>query len=152
MKRTTLVGLISDTHGMLDPRVLDAFAGVAHIVHAGDIGDMELLTELETIAPVTAVRGNTDGGQLPWLEAIENIQIAGCKIRVLHDLSESAGTIPRDALVVVSGHTHVARVSRRAGVLFVNPGSASEPRARKGASVAILEIGAAGVDARIVEL
>lgn len=152
MERPILVGAISDTHGTLDPRVLDEFAGVAHILHAGDVGGLDVLNQLETIAPVTAVRGNTDNASMPWLELQERLQVAGCPIRILHDLDDAGGRIPSATRVVVSGHTHVAYIVERGGVLFVNPGSASEPRGGAGPSVAILEIVAGTVRARIVML
>ena len=124
------IGLISDTHGILDNKALDALAGVDRIVHAGDVGDPAILTGLATIAPVTAVRGNTDGG--PWarrLPPADMISLAGRTLYVLHDLTtldldpEAAGV-----QVVVSGHTHQAEIKTIRGVLYINPGSASRPR------------------------
>ena len=157
MSRPALVGVISDTHGTLDPRILEALADVEHIVHAGDVGGPEILAQLESVAPVTAVKGNTDGGILPWLDGQESIQIAGCTIRILHDLSDLAGRVPPGVHVVVSGHTHLPAVYERDGVWFVNPGSASRPRGRSRRSVALIEIaatgiGAPGIDVRIVEV
>lgn len=151
------VGVISDTHGTLDPRILEAFADVAHIVHAGDVGGPEILARLERVAPVTAVRGNTDGRTLPWLDTRESVRIAGCGILILHDLDELAGRVPPGTEIVVSGHTHVPVGFERAGVRFVNPGSASRPRGHSRRSIAIIEIAATEVgtpeiDVRIVEI
>lgn len=147
-----VVGILSDTHGELDPAIDRVFSGVDHIIHAGDIGDTDILERLELIAPLTAVQGNTDRGWLPWLETTERAQVAGCRIRVVHDLGDAGGRIPAETDVVVSGHTHIARIDERAGVLFVNPGSASDPRGDLGPSVALLEIDEHGIVARIIEL
>ena len=128
--KTLSVGLISDTHGLVRPEALGALAGSAHIVHAGDIGDPEVLEALARIAPVTAVRGNNDLG--PWAKELresETLEIAGTRIYVIHDLSgldldPAAAGID----VVVSGHSHRPAEERRGGALYVNPGSAGPRR------------------------
>lgn len=132
-----IVGLISDTHGYLSPEALTALNGVGHIFHAGDIGSAEVLRHLRALAPVTAVRGNTDHAD--WstrLPRTEMVVLNGICFYLLHDLTlidlEPAST---GIHVVISGHTHQHAVQRNKGVLYVNPGSASQPR--HGGSVSI---------------
>lgn len=112
--------MISDTHGLVRPEALAALQGSTHILHAGDIGDPEVLEQLRIIAPVTAVRGNVDKGE--WAQALPEIEVFeadGVSIYVLHDLGqldlkpEAAGF-----QVVVSGHSHVAKYENRNEVLF----------------------------------
>lgn len=124
--RSVSVGLISDTHGLLRPQALEALRGCRHIIHAGDIGGAQVLEALGAIAPVTAVRGNNDTGA--WarrLPGTDEVEIAGTRIRVVHDLSELD---PGDCEVVVSGHSHRPKKELRGGVLYVNPGSAGPRR------------------------
>ena len=129
-ERSILVGVISDTHGLLRPEALAALRGSQHIIHAGDVGAPEILDKLATIAPYTAVRGNVDKGawerNLPETEVVE---IGGISIYVLHDLArldlkpEAAGFN-----VVISGHSHIPRQEERNGVLYLNSGSAGPRR------------------------
>ena len=150
------IGLVSDTHGLLRPQVLEALRGSDHIVHGGDIGkDAAILEQLRAIAPVTAVRGNNDVGD--WAAAIretETIEIGGIHVHVLHDLKALAldpGAQQID--VVVAGHSHKPLVERRGAVLYVNPGSAGPRRFSLPVSVALLQVSAHGeVSARIVDL
>ena len=140
------VGLISDTHGGLDARVLSLFAGqgpLAAIVHAGDIGASPgILWELEAIAPVTAVLGNCDHAMPGFdLASVARTTISGVRVLAIHDFRDLGG-IPDDVDVVVCGHSHVPRVEYHGDVLVVNPGSASEPRRMWRRSVGILEIAA----------
>ena len=150
------VGLISDTHGRLDPRVLCIFADadVVSIVHAGDIGTSpDVLWELEALAPVTAVLGNCDR-EIPGfaLGGRARVTAAGVRILAIHDFAD-LGEIPNDVDVIVCGHSHRPNVTWHGRVLVVNPGSASQRRRMPGTSVAILEIGASGgLAARIVAL
>jgi putative phosphoesterase len=148
------IGLISDTHDLLRPQARLALAGVAHIVHAGDICDRCVLTELADIAPVTAVRGNNDRGA--WaheLQATALVEIGGVSLYVLHDLAE-LDIDPRAAGVhaVIYGHSHQPRIDERDGVLFVNPGSAGPRRFKLPISVGFLEISAGTVAARLQTL
>ncbi|HEX6938483.1 MAG TPA: metallophosphoesterase family protein [Longimicrobiales bacterium] len=154
-----LVGLISDTHGQLRREVFDRFAGVDRILHAGDIGRAELLVELEAIAPVIAVWGNTDGfdvrSRVP--EMAETV-LEGWRIRVLHGHqlgSPRPGALREahpDADVIVYGHTHRASVDRADGRLVVNPGAAGPARFRLPPSVALMTVERGAVDVRIVAL
>lgn len=148
------IGLISDTHGLLRPQALACLRGCHHIVHGGDIGDQAILQELSALAPVTAVRGNNDKG--PWAEALpefEFLQFGALCVHVLHDLAQLS-IDPRGAgvRVVVSGHSHRPRIEERAGVLYVNPGSAGPRRFRLPIALGELAIDGDTVAARIVEL
>jgi len=125
----TIVGLVSDTHGLLRPETLAALRGARLIVHAGDIGAPEVLDALARLAPVVAVRGNNDTG--PWarrLPARATRTIGRCTILVVHDRKELRGDPPAGVDVVVSGHCHRPAVARAGAVLFVNPGSAGPRR------------------------
>ena len=148
------VGLISDTHGLMRPEALVALAGVSHIVHAGDIGSAEILAQLRTIAPVTAVRGNNDKGA--WANGIaehEVVAIAGKSIYVLHDLNElDLDPAAAGFAVVVTGHSHKPAISTRDDVLFVNPGSAGPRRFKLPICVAMLEIEGDAIRAQLREL
>lgn len=146
-----LVGIISDTHGHLRPEVAEAFTAVDLIIHAGDIGNHEVLQELRAIAPVRAVRGNMDGGWAHDLPATEVVEIGEVLIYVLHDAylldldPAAAGFV-----AVINGHTHRAAIEKRRGVLFLNPGSAS-PYSSTG-TVALLNIRGESLKPEVVEL
>ena len=148
------VGLISDTHGLMRPEALEALAGVAHIVHAGDIGTAEILEQLRAIAPVTAVRGNNDKGA--WASGIaehEVVEIGGQSIYVLHDLKElDLDPVASGFSVVVTGHSHKPLITTRDDVLYVNPGSAGPRRFKLPISIAMLEIAGKTTQAQIREL
>lgn len=139
-----LIGILSDTHGSLDPRVSALFRekGVEHIIHAGDIGPLSLLAKLEAVAPVTAVLGNNDYNLMgAGIEYAENLQVNGVRIRVVHQIRDAfLGKNPCD--VLVHGHTHKPCAVRDPyhDVLTVNPGSVSRPRNEKGASIALLNV------------
>jgi uncharacterized protein len=148
------IGVVSDTHGLVRREALDALAGVAHIVHAGDVGSADVLTALERIAPVTAVRGNNDHGA--WAERLPEratVEIGGIRLLVVHD-REAVGTAELDdgVDVLVTGHSHRPRIQRWASALHVNPGSAGPRRFTLPVTVARLSIADGGTAARIVEL
>jgi len=149
-----MIGLISDTHGLVRPEVLPVFAGAALIIHAGDIGTSEVLKELKSIAPVIAVRGNNDKDA--WASAIPEtkvIQVGKVSIYVLHDLKEidvSPGAAGYQ--VVVSGHSHRPLIDKREGVLYVNPGSAGPRRFKLPITVARLTIEGPKVEGEVVNL
>jgi uncharacterized protein len=129
-RKPKTIGLISDTHGLLRPQALRALKGSDLIVHAGDVGDPEILEALKTIAPVFAVRGNVDTE--PWAQALpetEGIETDSVTIYVLHDV-HALGLDPGAAgfHVVVSGHSHKPVREEKGGVLFINPGSAGPRR------------------------
>jgi putative phosphoesterase len=125
-----LIGVISDTHGLLRPEALAALRGSNCIIHAGDVGSPEILERLSAIAPVTAVRGNIDNSawarKLPETEVLE---LGGLSIYILHDRAQ-LDLKPKAAgfAVVVSGHSHVPKQETRDGVLYFNPGSAGPRR------------------------
>jgi len=148
------IGLISDTHGLLRPQAVDRLRGAAHIVHAGDIGALEILTELRALAPLTAVRGNND--RALWargVRATETVLIAGVSVHVVHDLAElEIDPVAHGVRVVVCGHSHRPHIEERDGVLYVNPGSAGPRRFRLPIAVARLEIDGTDVRATIEEL
>ena len=127
------VGLISDTHDMLRPQVFDVFEGVDVILHAGDVGDDGILDELQAIAPVYAVRGNTDRLDNPRLPARRALEISGVRIHVSHGHEVGAKPITLvaaygNADVIVYGHTHRELITEEEGVLVVNPGAAGARR------------------------
>jgi len=125
-----VLGLISDTHGLLRPEALAALRGSHAIIHAGDVGDPAILSRLKDIAPVHAVRGNVDTEA--WSQSLPkdvSIELAGTNIYVLHNL-EHLDLSPRAAgiQIVISGHTHKPESYSRDGVLYINPGSAGPRR------------------------
>lgn len=124
------IGLISDTHGLLRPEALAALAGVAEIIHAGDIGTAGILDGLRAIAPVHAVRGNNDRGT--WAHEVPLrllLTRGGVRIHVLHDVSELAADEEQGSFdVVIAGHSHQPGVTERGRILLVNPGSAGPRR------------------------
>ena len=135
-----MIGVISDTHGLLRPEALDALRGATHILHAGDVGDIEILDALRSIAPVTAIRGNIDThGPTAQLPATEAVELEGRLVYMLHSLAdldlkpEAAGIA-----VVIYGHSHKPSVETRNGVLYLNPGSAGPRRFKLPISVAHL--------------
>ena len=151
------IGIISDTHGHVPNAVHNALAGVDHILHAGDVGPMDVITELETIAPVSAVLGNTDYAiQLPQTR-IETF--VGQKFLIHHivDLPVPSKLV-RIAMadekpnVVVFGHTHMPCNDQHNGILFLNPGSASNPRGGSAPSVAIVKCNEAVLNVKFVAL
>ena len=140
-----VIGLISDTHGMVRASVHDALAGVELILHAGDVGGHMILDELEVIAPVLAVYGNTDAPVDPRLAAAIDREIGGVRVHVSHG-HELGSPTPEKLLerysadVIVYGHTHKQLVVRAGGRLVVNPGAAGARRFKLEPSVARLTI------------
>lgn len=148
------IGVISDTHGYLHPDLPALFHPVARIIHAGDIGGPEILAALGRIAAVTAVRGNMDTGR--WAAALPELDLVefeNQRLAVLHDRDRLDFSPHRTGIkAVISGHTHHPQLKSRNGVLFLNPGSASQPRCRQPATVAFLEVIDGRLSARFVEL
>jgi putative phosphoesterase len=139
-----LIGVISDTHGLLRPEALAALADVGHIIHAGDIGSAEIVPRLAEIAPVTAIRGNVD--RQAWAQSFPPravVTLAGRTICVVHD----RGDLDLDPAaagydMVVSGHTHKPEVATREGVVLLNPGSAGPRRFRLPVTIATVDLAA----------
>ena len=137
------IGVISDTHGFLDPKVLKLFAGVEHILHAGDAGSDAIIAELAAVAPITAVLGNTDSS--PAFRLTEIVVLAGRKFLLHHIVNPRALTESLRVRIacerpdaVVYGHTHKAFCGAKDGVLYLNPGYAGKPKLGLERSVAIL--------------
>jgi uncharacterized protein len=143
-----IIGIISDTHGTLTSKALDALNGVEYILHAGDIGGPEVLETLQNLAPTHAVRGNMDGGD--WCGNVpgnDMLEINGTSFYLLHDLHTLDLDPPAAGIqVVVHGHTHQSANQTHAGVLYFNPGSASFGRHGGPLSVGRIEL----VNGRIV--
>jgi len=137
-----LVGVISDTHGLLRPEAIKAFEGVSLIIHAGDIGTPAVLDRLKNIAPVIAVRGNTDEDSWAYrLPLTEVVEIGGISLYVLHDLSKlDLSPAVSCFSAVITGHTHQPAIENKNGLLFLNPGSAGPKRFTLPVSVALLHI------------
>jgi putative phosphoesterase len=151
------IGVISDTHGFLDPRVEKLFAGVDHILHAGDIGYASIILELQFIAPVTAVLGNCDSDISYRLTEV--IELAQQKFLVHHivnpwALSETAGQrIAREKpAAVVFGHTHKPFAETVDGIFYFNPGYAGKPKLGAARSVAILHLDGKGIRPEFIPL
>ena len=152
------IGVISDTHGYLDPRAVGALAGVARILHAGDIGSPAIIGALEAIAPVDAVSGNGDAGTplSRRFPGSRQMLIKDVLIHLTHIGGQPAAlarALPQPKPhVYIFGHSHVALLEKLGGVLFLNPGAAGRPRFGGGLSVAILDVQAGRAEARIVPL
>jgi putative phosphoesterase len=153
-KDNFLIGVISDTHGVLPPSAVKAFEGTDLIIHAGDIGKPDILEALRSIAPVVAVRGNMDiSGWAYELPETEVVEIGKVLLYVLHDvygldLDPSAAGFS----AVISGHSHRPCVEDIGGVLFINPGSAGQSGFRRPATVALLHVRGISLDAQFVKL
>ena len=146
------IGIISDTHGLLKPEAERRLAGVDHIVHAGDIGRPEIVDALRKIAPVTAIRGNVDTGE--WAREYadtELVRLAGKSIYILHDL-KTLHMGDRAVDVIVSGHSHVPKIQRIDGILYLNPGSAGPRRFKLPITLATIEVTRDGLRPEIHEL
>ena len=149
-----MIGVISDTHGLLRPEALAALRGMDRILHAGDVGELEVLDALRAVAPVTAVRGNVDHGAVGRaLRETEVIKIEGISIYMLHEIQkldlrpEAAGF-----RVVVCGHSHRPLIEEKKGVVYFNPGSAGPRRFRLPVSVGKLVFDRGLVRAEVMEL
>jgi putative phosphoesterase len=149
-----LIGVISDTHGLLRPEAVAALRGAEHILHAGDIGAPEVLAALAEIAPVTAVRGNNDkGGWAGRLPATAVFDAGGISIYMLHDLGElDLDPAAAGFAVVVAGHSHKPGQDRRDGVLYFNPGSAGPRRFKLPIALGLLRIDDGAARGEIVTL
>ncbi len=153
------VGILSDTHGLLRPELFEALDGVEHILHAGDIGSLDILAELEAVAPVTAVWGNTDGwdvrGRVP---EVAEVELGGVRVVVIHGHQLGSPTPAALAArypvagLVVFGHTHQPLIERVGGVLAVNPGSVGPRRFKLPVSLALATIDEGSVDVRLQTL
>lgn len=154
MHDVTVLGVISDTHGLLRLEAERALQGVDVIIHAGDIGKQEILTTLNAIAPVYAIRGNNDHG--PWALSIpESLQLnfGQHKCYVIHARQELDLDPAKHGIdIVISGHSHRPRVEKKQRVLYVNPGSAGPRRFKLPVCVARVTLFADKVDAELIQL
>lgn len=137
-----IIGVISDTHGLLRPEAVELLRGSEHIIHAGDIGAPEIVPELRKIAPVTAIRGNVD--TQAWARAFaetEVVELGGIDIYIIHD-ANALDLNPKAAgfAAVISGHSHQPKQEIKDGVLYFNPGSAGPRRFKLPITVGRLEI------------
>jgi uncharacterized protein len=150
----TIVGVISDTHGLLRPEAVAPLRGSDYIIHAGDVGDAEILKQLNAIAPLTAVRGNVD--REPWARKLPETQVleaGGISIYILHGVAE-LDLKPEAAgfAAVVSGHSHIPKQEVRNGVLYFNPGSAGPRRFKLPVSVGRLVIQGGRIRGEIIRI
>jgi uncharacterized protein len=149
-----VVGVISDTHGLLRPEVVAALRGSDRIIHGGDVGDRSILPTLEEIAPLTVVRGNIDTE--PWAMALPHdavLRVGEVKIYVIHNQKElDFDPAARGFAAVVSGHSHLPKQETRGGVLYFNPGSAGPRRFKLPISLGRLVVRGSTVEAEAIEL
>lgn len=149
-----IIGIISDTHGLLRPEAARALKGSDLILHAGDIDEPEVLRSLIAIAPVAAVRGNCDRG--PWADALplaETLEFGGFLFHMLHDLSQ-LDLDPRTAgiHVIISGHSHIPVITRKNRILYLNPGSAGPRRFSLPVTLARITVQGRGLSPEIISL
>jgi putative phosphoesterase len=149
-----LIGVISDTHGLLRPEAVDALQGSDYIIHGGDIGDAGILNRLNEIAPVTAVRGNVDRER--WVQNIPHtnvLEVEGVSLYVLHKLDE-LDLKPEAAgfAAVIYGHSHVPKLEKKNGILYFNPGSAGPRRFGLPVTLGRLNVLGKKLEAEIVQL
>lgn len=148
------IGIISDTHGLLRPEAEQRLAGVDHIIHAGDIGRPEIIDHLRAIAPVTAIRGNIDGAE--WAKAYpatQTVELGGRRFHVVHDVHDlTIDPAAEDIDMVISGHSHRARIETRNGVVYLNPGSAGPRRFKLPITLATLDISSGSLSPVIHDL
>jgi len=156
-----LIGVISDTHGQFDPKIPSVFKGVSHILHAGDIGDLRVLRQLEQIAPVTAVWGNVDEGNVPpGVDETQTLQVSGLCIYMIHILGnpQRLTRVLRERIdhlrpdVVVFGHSHKPLIEKHGRVLYFNPGSAGPKRFSLPRSVGLLRCQSGQAEADLIYL
>ncbi len=153
-QKPKVIGLISDTHGLLRPEALRALEGSDLIIHAGDVGDSQILEKLKTLAPVLAVRGNVDTEV--WAQALpetEVVETGSATIYVLHDVHAlDLDPVAAGFHIVVSGHSHKPGQRNRDGVLYINPGSAGPRRFNLPVTVARLSLDQKPWKAKVIEL
>jgi uncharacterized protein len=149
-----IIGIISDTHGLLRPEAIAALQGSDRILHAGDVGKIEILEALAQIAPVTAIRGNIDTGS--WARALpstEVVEIGAVSIYMLHNLAQlDLKPAAAGFRVVIYGHSHHPKIEEKNGILYFNPGSAGPRRFNSPVSGSRLTLDDGNVRAELIEL
>jgi putative phosphoesterase len=148
-----LIGVISDTHGLLRPEAVAALRGVEHILHAGDVGDIAILNALREVAPVTAIRGNVDvSGACAKLPDTDVVELGGRLFYLVHSVHDlDINPAAAGVAMVVSGHSHKASVQVRDGVIYFNPGSAGPRRFSLPVTVGFATV-EDGMEASVLEL
>lgn len=153
------IGLLSDTHGHLPGQIFEIFSGVDFIMHAGDIGGLEILSDLKALAPVRAVYGNMDSNpdynKLSRIDFIEVENMTICMTHIVNSyksFSYELFKLKRSADIVLFGHTHRAEKTQYKNILFINPGSVSYPRGGGKPSIAIMTIDGSAVEVDFYEL
>ena len=150
----TVIGVISDTHGLLRPEAIEHLQGSEIILHAGDIGAPDIIGQLEQIAPVTAVRGNVDTA--PWTHVYplrQVIDIGEIRIHMVHDIADLGLDPAAEGInAVIYGHSHIPKSEDRTGVLFFNPGSAGPQRFRLPISLGRLTVTDTGIAPELFEI
>ena len=148
------IGVISDTHGLTRPEALSALQGSDLLLHAGDIGSPEVLTRLQSISTVVAIRGNVDRGQ--WASQLPEqtvVAVNRSRLYLIHNVNDFQGDLRRDRYhVIISGHSHKPSIRERDGVLFLNPGSAGPRRFKLPVAVAKIHIDGTNVRSEVIEL
>jgi uncharacterized protein len=149
-----LIGVISDTHGLLRPEASEALRGVDHILHAGDVGDPLILDSLRELAPVTAISGNIDAyGPCSHLPATEVVTLHGRTFYMLHDRNAlDLDPVAAGFAAVISGHSHRPLIEWRQGVLYLNPGSAGPRRFSLPISLGLVTVSPNELEPRLVTL
>ncbi|POF44400.1 YfcE family phosphodiesterase [Pseudomonas laurylsulfativorans] len=148
------IGVISDTHGLLRPQAIAALQGCDRIIHAGDIGSVEILEQLAAIAPVDAVRGNNDL-EAPWARELPDclrLDLNGWAVLLVHDIADVATNLDDGIKLVITGHSHKPCIDWRGERLFLNPGSAGRRRFKLPVTLALLEVHAQAIEPRLVPL
>jgi len=148
------IGVMSDTHGLLRPEVMKSFKGVDLILHAGDVGDPEVIDNLESVAPVVAVRGNMDYGS--WADRLpvsKSLVIGKTRLFLIHDIEWIDHQMAFQSYqVIITGHTHRSLIDEQDKILFVNPGSAGHKRLRHPVSIGKLFLRNGQLDAQLIQL
>jgi len=152
--RKIRIGVIADTHGLLRPEAKAFLKGADRILHAGDVGDARILDELRSIAQLCAVRGNNDTGT--WAASLPQtlaVDIGEVPIYLIHEVAElGIRPAPDGTRVLICGHSHKPLLENRGGTLYMNPGSAGRRRFKLPIAIGEIEIEAAGIEARIIDL
>lgn len=148
------VGIISDTHGLLRPEAIAVLQGCELIIHAGDIGSVEILDQLAAIAPLKVVRGNNDLN-LPWAQGIADhlhFDLDGWAVLLVHDIADVPALLDDRVKLVVTGHSHKPLIEWRGERLYLNPGSAGRRRFKLPVTLALLETGTASIEPQLIAL
>ncbi|WP_392889617.1 metallophosphoesterase family protein [Pseudomonas migulae] len=148
------VGVISDTHGLLRPEALAALAGCERIIHGGDIGSLEILDQLASIAPLHVVRGNNDL-DAPWARDIADslhFNLNGREVWLVHDIADAPAVLDDAITLVITGHSHKPLIEWRGERLYLNPGSAGRRRFKLPVTLALLEVTGTAMEPQLISL